>query len=131
VPTRYERVPAAYYIDNTGGQLDSMLMKLDLHGIAYQQVAEVVDSLEAFRLSTFTTATRAFQDRYLNRVEGSWEVVNRAAVESGNLYRVPTNNHKRNLIFYLLEPTMDDGLVAWGFANVRLANGALIGIYRQ
>jgi hypothetical protein len=131
VPTRYERVPSAYYIDNTGGQLDSVLMKLDLHGIAYEQVTEVEVGLQGFKVSTFTTATRAFQDRYLHRVEGSWEAVDVSAIEPGNLYRVTTNNRKRNLIFYLLEPTMDDGLVAWGFANSRLANGAIVGIYRQ
>jgi len=130
VPTRYERVPAAYYIDNTGGQLDSVLMKLDLHGIAYEQVTDVPEGLEGFKVSTFSTATRAFQDRYINRVEGSWEIVS-TMVESGNLYRVPTNNRKRNLIFYLLEPTMDDGLVAWGFANTRLTNGSMLGVYRK
>jgi murein tripeptide amidase MpaA len=131
VPTKLERVPAAYYIDNSGGQLDSVLMKLDLHGVAYEQVSELPDSVEAFRVASFTTATRAFQDRYLNRVDGSWEAGAPLEVPSGNLYRVPTDNRKRNLIFYLLEPTMDDGLVAWGFANARLANGAFVGIYRQ
>ena len=130
VPTRYERVPAAYYIDNSGGQLDSILIKLDLHGIAYEQVTELPEILEGFKVSTFTTATRAFQDRYINRVEGSWDVVS-TAPESSNIYRVPTNNRKRNLIFYLLEPTMDDGLIAWGFANARLLNGMMLGIYRD
>jgi hypothetical protein len=129
VPTRYERVPGAYYIDNTGGQLDSVLLKLDLHGIAYAQVSKVPDTMESFRISEFNTAQRAFQDRYIQRVEGRWETAT-TAVETGNLYRVPTNNRKRNLIFYLLEPTMDDGLVAWGFANARLKNGSLIGIHR-
>ncbi len=131
IPTRHERVPAAYYIDNTDGQLDSVLMKLDLHGIAYEQVGALSDSIEAFRVSEFSTATRAFQDRYLNRVEGSWVIVDGASIDAGNLFRIPTNNRKRNLIFYLLEPTMDDGLVAWGFANARLANGAMVGIYRD
>lgn len=130
VPTRYERVPAAYYIDNTGGQLDSILLKLDLHGIAYTQVTEVVDNLESFKVREFTTATRAFQDRFINSVEGTWEATDVSTLEAGNVYRVPTNNRKRNLIFYLLEPTTDDGLVAWGFANARLANGTALGIYR-
>jgi murein tripeptide amidase MpaA len=131
VPTRYERVPAAYYIDNTGGKLDSVLMKLDLHGIAYEQVAEVPGGLQSFKVSTFTTATRAFQDRYINRVEGTWETLEVTTIEPGNIFRVPTGNRKRNLIFYLLEPTMDDGLVAWGFANARLANGVMLGILRE
>jgi len=131
VPTRYERVPAAYYIDNTGGQLDSVLLKLDLHGIAYEQVTDVPIGLQSFKVSTFTTATRAFQDRYINRVEGTWETLGSTTIEPGNVYRVPTDNRKRNLIFYLLEPTMDDGLVAWGFANARLANGTMVGILRE
>ena len=115
VPTRLERVPAAFYIDNTGGRIDSVLIKLDLHGIAYERVTAGTATMEGFRVTASTKAARPFQNRYSYRVEGSWESVD--ALDAQVLYRVPTTNRKRNLIFYLLEPTMDDGLVAWGFTN--------------
>lgn len=127
MPTRYERVPVAYYIDNSDGSLDSVLVKLELHGIEVEQVDAPVEGLEGFVVSNVNTATRAFQDRYIQRVEGTWAP---ATVESGTLYRVRTDHRKRNLVFYLLEPTMDDGLFAWGFANAKLTAGSTL-LYRQ
>jgi len=127
-PTRYEKVPYAYYIDNSDGRMDSVLLKLKEHGISVEKASVVPDSLEAFVSKEIVKAQRPFQDRILNTVTGSWISVERPASE---LYRVTTNNTKRNLIFFLLEPTTDDGLVAWAYANSRLASGQVIGIYRQ
>jgi hypothetical protein len=127
-PTRYEKVPFAYYIDNSDGRMDSVLIKLREHGINPEEVREVPDSLETFLVTEVIKAPRPFQDRILNTVNGSWMSVSSPSIP---LFRVTTNNTKRNLIFYLLEPTTDDGLVSWTFANPRLSNGQSIGIYRQ
>lgn len=127
VSTRYERVPVAYYLDNSDGSLDSVLIKLELHGIGVEKVDTPVEGLEGFVVGSVNTAARPFQDRYIQRVEGAWVP---AAVESGTLYRVRTDHRKRNLVFYLLEPTMDDGLFAWGFANSKLTAGSTL-LYRQ
>lgn len=127
-PTRYEKVPFAYFIDNSDGRMDSVLIKLKEHGISTEEASSLPDSLEIFVPSQVVKAQRPFQERIINTVTGNWTSVARP---SNSLYRVNTNNPKRNLIFYLLEPSTDDGLVAWAFANTRLAPGQTIGIYRQ
>lgn len=127
-PTRYEKVPFAYFIDNSDGRMDSVLIKLKEHGISIEEASSLPDSLEIFVPSQVVKAQRPFQERIINTVTGNWTSVARP---SNSLYRVNTNNPKRNLIFYLLEPSTDDGLVAWAFANTRLTPGQSLGIYRQ
>jgi len=128
VPTSYEMVPYAYFIDNEGGLMDSVLQKLYSHKIPTEFVLIDGSSLELFVPSTITKAVRPFQNRFINSVSGSWVQVDSVAAD---LVMIRTDNKLRNLIFYLLEPTMDDGIVAWGYADQKFSPGIPSGIYRQ
>jgi len=128
VPTVYEKVPYAYYIDNRNGAMDTVLQKLVAHKIPTEFVSLEGDSLELYVPTTVTKSARPFQNRFINTVSGSWV---KADSVTADLIMIRTDNKLRNLIFYLLEPTMDDGLVAWGFADQIISPGVQSGIYRK
>lgn len=129
VPTRFEAVPSAYYLDNRDGALDSVLVKLAQHGIAFDIAGDVIPGkTQYFNVISSERSPRAFQQRYLVTVKGEWAD---HETDLREWIKVPTNNKLRNLIFYLLEPSIDDGLFAWGFFDAALESDNRIRIVRE
>lgn len=126
--TRFERIPAEYYIDNRSQQFDTLLIKLKAHGIAVEKVTTSLNAIEHFRVETKQRAARPFQGRHLLTFTGAWVP---ATAAYGTFYKVSTRNAHRNLIAYLLEPTTNDGLFAWGMVPNAPDQGHIEGLYRS
>jgi Zinc carboxypeptidase len=102
-------VPTAY-AKEIGG-------KLSVHGISFETVPEVIDSVraEVFRASRATFSKTPFEGRMRANFEGNWarETHNIAV---GALF-VPIAQPLARLVMALLEPRAPDSLAAWGFFN--------------
>ena len=68
---------------------------------------------EVFMVEKFDRATRKFEGHNMASAEGKFEAATRT-VHKGD-YKVDLAQPLTNLIFYLLEPQSDDGLVTWNF----------------
>ena len=64
-----------------------------------------------------------FLGHALRTVDGSWGAASNVSVPAGS-WIVPMNQKLARLVFYLLEPTTDDGAVTWNYLdNVLAAEG--------
>ena len=91
--------------------------KLSVHGISFEPVRGVIDSVraEVFRATRATFSTSPFEGRMRASFEGNWarETHNIAV---GALF-VPIAQPLARLVMALLEPRAPDSLAAWGFFN--------------
>jgi hypothetical protein len=114
-------IPFAYAIDNHTGRYNAALEKLKLHGIAFREIAsEEPVAISSFRTTTVKKASRAYQKHVSVSVSGEFAAIRQPLK---GWISVSTVNDKRNLIFYLLEPESDDGLVAWNYFDYALDKG--------
>lgn len=106
-------VPNAYLIPAAFSNLVENLM---LHGVKVDKLTKS-QSLkgEIFQIEKFTQASRAFEGHVMADVEGKFTAASRS-FKKGD-YRVEMNQSLANLIFYLLEPQSDDGLLTWNFLD--------------
>jgi Zinc carboxypeptidase len=107
--TERERVPAYYYIQDSA---DAIVGYLDIHGIEYSRLekAESVET-ESFRIDSTRVSGRLFQDIRERTVYGSYRSAN-VVLPPGTVV-VNMRQPLARLIFYLLEPRSDDGLLNW------------------
>jgi len=68
---------------------------------------------QQFMVEKFTKATRKFEGHFMASAEGRYEQVEKTA-EKGD-YIIDLAQPLANLIFYMLEPQSDDGLLLWNF----------------
>ncbi len=68
---------------------------------------------EIFIAKTYTKAPRKFEGHFMASAEGKFEAVTRT-VQKGD-FKVDMAQPLANLIFYMLEPQSDDGLLTWNF----------------
>ncbi len=68
---------------------------------------------EIFTVEKYDRATRKFEGHNMVSAEGKFEAATRI-VHKGD-YKIDLAQPLANLIFYLLEPQSDDGLVTWNF----------------
>lgn len=116
--TESRSVPFAYALDNRSGDYDHVLENLRMHGIDTDTVSlESPVEVERFRVEEFSRREEPYEGHRLVSVEGGFT---EEEVVLDDWVVLPTNNSNRELIFYLLEPETDDGLVAWGFFNEAL-----------
>ena len=102
-------VPAGY-AKEIGG-------KLSLHGISFEPVPEVIDTVrvEVFRATQATFSTVPFEGRMRASFEGRWTRESHN-IAVGALF-VPIAQPLARLVMALLEPQAPDSLAAWGFFN--------------
>ena len=106
-PTEREDVPWAYLFDN-----EHAAEVLRTHGISVEALdAEATLEAERFIVKDETEAEHEFQQHHEVTVTGKWK----SAKETfpAGTFLVRTNQPLARLIFYLLEPRSDDGLVNW------------------
>ena len=117
-PTMSAPLPVAYVVHAMPG-IDSLVAQLRLHGVA----AERISARTTIRGEQFTVDSMSRQrprDGHADvRVDGSWSLVERAAMEPGD-YLVRTTQPLGVLAAILLEPQCDDGLTAWDYFNAAL-----------
>jgi hypothetical protein len=106
VPTSY-LIPAAF---------SKLAENLAQHGIKVEKLTKSqILKGEVFQIEKFTKAQQAFQGHAMAEVEGKF-VTGSRSFKKGD-YRVETTQPLANLIFYLLEPQSDDGLLTWNFLD--------------
>jgi hypothetical protein len=117
-PVTTETAPAAYYIPLTETKA---IAHLKAHGIQMKEMMLGGD-VEGFAI-TANTAGQTFEGHTIRRLEGKWGT-RLDIVRTGKWMEVPMNQPLARLAFYLLEPTSDDGLVAWNYLDDRLKDAA-------
>jgi hypothetical protein len=102
-------VPAGY-AKEIGG-------KLSLHGISFEPVREVIDTVrvEVFRATQANFSTTPFEGRMRASFDGRWTRESHN-IAVGALF-VPIAQPLARLVMALLEPQAPDALAAWGFFN--------------
>jgi hypothetical protein len=84
------------------------------HGATVTQLEKkTIFEGEQFVVEKFTKATRKFEGHFMASAEGKYERVEKTA-EKGD-YIIDLAQPLANLIFYMLEPQSDDGLLLWNF----------------
>jgi hypothetical protein len=109
--TETEIVPVSYVLLET---TPALLANLAAHGVQWQQLDGPRElRAETFRIDSTGIAAREFQGHRERTVQGSW-VQQRVAVPAGAI-AIRMDQPLARLIFTLLEPRSDDGLVNWNY----------------
>lgn len=107
--TETERVPLAYLIPPT---LVQALERVAAHGIELSALDRSIEiTVEEFRITESSPDEREFQGHRQRTVEGRYEQ-RRMVVPAGTVV-IPTAQPLGRLVFSLLEPRSDDGLLNW------------------
>jgi hypothetical protein len=75
---------------------------------------------ESFHIEKWNQSPRKFEGHFMASVEGNF--VRRDFLAKRGDYIVDMMQPLANLIFYLLEPQSDDGLLTWNFFDKKLAS---------
>lgn len=112
-PVLESTMPTAYFIP---AQFSYLAENLGAHGIKVEVLTKaVVVRGEVFQIEKFEKANQVFQGHALAQADGKFVAANRK-FKKGD-FRVSLNQPLANLIFYLLEPQSDDGLLTWNFLD--------------
>ncbi len=109
-------VPVAYVFP---AELEALAVKLGQHGIEVSRLDQDQEfSGESFKVTEIEKQNFAQNNHRNSRLLGAFEIEGKNFL-AGDYY-VAMNNRLANLIFYLLEPEADDGLVYWNMFDVYL-----------
>ncbi|QQS45365.1 MAG: M14 family metallopeptidase [Acidobacteriota bacterium] len=126
--TKTVPVPKAYIFENQPG-LKPVIDKLRAHGIAVEELTrESTIEVESFVITSVNKAPRAFQGHQEIRLKGTTKTVSQTFPAGSILVR--TTQSPARLIFYLLEPESDNGLVRWNFLDAYLEKSKTYPIYK-
>jgi hypothetical protein len=116
-PATTEVAASAYYLPLTAVKA---VDHLKAHGIQMRQTTLAGD-IEGFAITGNTAAQAPFEGHSIRKLEGQWGVRFEARPGVGvKFWEVQTNQPLGRLVFYLLEPMSDDGLVAWNYLDDQL-----------
>ena len=123
-----EVAPAAYYVP---ADLAAVVDLLAAHGVGGAPLdADATLDVEEFIVRTSSVADRPFQGHRERTVTGDWTPAERR-VPAGTLV-VPVDQPLGRLVFTLLEPRSDDGIVNWNLVDDRVgAPGSVYPILRR
>jgi hypothetical protein len=108
-PTETAVVPRAYLVP---ADLTVVLDRLQAHGIRHRRLAaDTTLTVERFRIDSLNVAEREYQGHHAQTLHGVYETLTQT-VPAGT-FLVPLDQPLARLVFYLLEPRSDDGLVSW------------------
>jgi hypothetical protein len=120
-PATTEVAASAYYLPLTAVKA---VDHLKAHGIQMRQTTLAGD-IEGFAITGNTAAQAPFEGHSIRKLEGQWGVRFEARPGVGvKFWEVQTNQPLGRLVFYLLEPMSDDGLVAWNYLDDQLKDDA-------
>jgi hypothetical protein len=78
---------------------------------------------EVYSVEKLSKSERKFEGHFMAKAEGKFIGATRK-FKKGD-YIVPLDQPLANLIFYMLEPQSDDGLVTWNFFDATLSNAGI------
>ena len=108
-PIEVERVPHAYLVP---AELVDVLDRLTAHGVRTSPLPAAREmQVERFHIDSTAVAPREFQGHRERTLFGAWQTAT-VTVPAGTLV-VGTDQPLGRLLFTLLEPRSDDGLVNW------------------
>jgi len=124
---RTSPMPEAYVIP---ANEDVVIQKLTAHGLSFERLAQTKTmEVEGFEVTEVNRATRPFQGHQEVRLKGAWKPQT-MTFDKGAVV-VKTAQPRGALVFYLLDPESDDGLVTWNLLDPVLANGKVVPVYRK
>lgn len=117
--TETARVPAAYYVP---AEAVAVVRLLEAHGVRTERLDQPASrALERFVIDSSTQAANEFQGHRERTVFGKWKAVTET-LAAGTVV-VPMNQPLARLVFTLLEPRSDDGLVNWNIVDEAVMKG--------
>ncbi len=126
--TKSISLPRAYLFRAEAGT-KPVIEKLLAHGISVEELAEPASvRVEDFVIDSVKRAERVYQGHRDTRLSGHTQTET-LQFPAGSIV-VRTAQPLANLVFYLLEPVSDDGLVMWNFLDSYLEQGKVYPIYR-
>lgn len=109
-------VPRGYIIP---ASLKHVVEHLKAHGVVVEQLEKNQEFTgEEFKVSKLEISSRLFEHHNMVSLQGYFQG-NKKAFKKGD-YKVDLAQPLANLIFYMLEPQSDDGLVNWNFFDKAL-----------
>lgn len=125
-PTETGIAPAAYLLLEASAPV---LANLEAHGVEWRRLGSAREiAAETFRIDSTSIAAREFQGHRERTVHGTWTP---ATVPAGaDAIVVDMDQPLARLIFTLLEPRSDDGLVNWNFFDREIEDGRTLPIVR-
>lgn len=121
-------LPRAWWIPAAEGPTIALLRR---HGIEVEPCrAESALAAEEFRIASVTRPEKPFQGRRMVRLAGEWQPIEIAPAAARSGYLVPARQRLARLAFHILEPDLEDGAVAWGFAAGPLEDGGVAPVRR-
>jgi hypothetical protein len=122
-------LPKAYIFRAEAG-LKPIVEILRAHGIAVEVITKsVTTEVEEFVPEQVKRAERVYQGHRETRLSGYSRKETLIFPEGS--YLVRTAQPLANLVFYLLEPESDDGMVTWNHLDAYLAPGKVYPIYKM
>lgn len=114
-------VPRGYIIP---AALSAIAEKLIKQGVRVDTVTQPEKlSGEVFNIEKYTRSTRKFEGHFMASAEGNFQPATRGIAKGD--FKVDMAQPLANLIFYMLEPQSDDGLLTWNFFDAYLDQNAV------
>ncbi|MGH7465914.1 MAG: hypothetical protein ACREK1_12110, partial [Longimicrobiales bacterium] len=121
-----EVAPAAYVLLEAPAPV---LANLEAHGVRWRRLGSARElEAEVFRVDSTSTAAREFQGHRERTVHGAW--TNATVPAGAEAVVVSLDQPLARLIFTLLEPRSDDGLVDWNYFDRSIESGSGVPIVR-
>ena len=122
-----ERVPSAYYIPAV---LTGVIDRLEAHGVQTEQFnGPTTREVERFRIESSTAAEREFQGHRERTLTGMYQLADVTLAAGTRIVHV--DQPLGRLVFTLLEPRSDDGLVNWNVLDEVLSDADFYPIVRS
>jgi hypothetical protein len=123
-----ERLPRAYYLPPEVASV--VLPLLEAHGAQLERLERPLRLRgERFRILENRQDDRPFQGHRQRRLEGRWEPAE-LELPAGS-WTLPMDQPLARLLFYLLEPRSDDGLLNWNVLDAFLEGAEYYPIWRS
>jgi hypothetical protein len=103
---------------------ESVVENLKKHGVVVTQLTKAQSFQgDAFTINTLEKSKHKFEGHFMAKVTGEFKATSKK-FKKGD-YLVDMAQPLSNLIFYLLEPQSDDGLITWNFFDAYLETAGI------
>ena len=123
--TRSVKAPRAYLFKYD----KDLVEKLRQHGVTVEELtSEFTTEVDSFAIETVERSKRLFQGHFEAKITGKYST-GKMTFPVGTVL-VRTAQPLGRLVFYLLEPESEDGLVTWNFFDSYLETGKIFPVYK-